>query len=1170
MRFDRLDLTFGRFQDYSLELAADGVHIVVGPNEAGKSTIRHAIAEFLYGIHPQTTYDFAFANKSDLRIGALLRGADGTTAEAVRHKRNKDPLVGDDDKPFDLAPFLGGTARRDFEEQFAIDHEELLRGGQALFEAKGDVARSLFETQSGARLNDVLKQLGEGMEALYKQRASLPALNAAIARHADAKSRFRAATLRVDQYEQQKARVDHAEKERERLEEEVGRLRGEHTRLERIQRVMPGLASHARLRADRDALTAAGPAVRRETGEQFASLLKRIEEADAAEAHAARRLERVTAAREELVVDRAVLDQAAEIDWLHGERRAVEEAATRAEDLHRQAAGLRAEADAAADGGDAAPGLATRIEECRTALTRLDADTERADKDVAKRTKQRDKATARLEQLVGSAAGTQPDRSDASVSVRTLRTLVQAADRKIADTLAARLQDVAGLADDLDRVRRRHALAEDTHDRPRPTADQVAAHRAELAETAAALAGHREQAAELTRDLDRRRRDLDLLLQAGAPPTEAELVRARERRDVTWQEIRTRLLAGPAGLAPADVLDVLIDEHQDAVDEADTLADRLRREAERTTTRLRLEIDIAADQDRLRVVDAELGGLNGRRAALDAAWAGLWQPSGLPAPDPAAAGDLLAGLDRARELADDLAAARADLELARTKAASTEAGLRTALPHLAADLDLAAVLAIADAELRDREKCLDTLQAAVEELTEAEQALADCAERRAAWTRDWEALLREHGLEGDPETVLALLADRAEAAARRAEAARDEADAAVLEARVAAFADRLTAARDACGADAAPQDVFSAADHLSQALETQRTAALKQADLAAQAEDFALEIGDAADRRAAAEEAVGRLLAEFGLADREALRDAVHRTADIADLDERIRDLEDSLGGHGVPLTALRAEVAAFEGDPDRLAVELEAAAIHLKALQQEFEDSIGVLAEQRTVLHDLDESAGAAAASEAASEELAAVVGQSEEYLRLYLAREVLETCMEQYRASNQDPVLARAEGYFRTLTGDRFDRLATDSDAKGRFVLRARRASGETVDVEAMSEGTRDQLYLALRLAALDRHADAGRPMPVLLDDVLMTFDDGRASAALRVADEIARRFQVIVFTHHPHVADLARDALPPGRAHVHRLPVAGRGAASGATVPAQSGALGENDPRDALPAD
>ena len=41
-------------------------------------------------------------------------------------------------------------------------------------------------------------------------------------------------------------------------------------------------------------------------------------------------------------------------------------------------------------------------------------------------------------------------------------------------------------------------------------------------------------------------------------------------------------------------------------------------------------------------------------------------------------------------------------------------------------------------------------------------------------------------------------------------------------------------------------------------------------------------------------------------------------------------------------------------------------------------------------------------------------------------------------------------------------------------------------------MSEGTRDQLYLALRLAALKLQRDPGVNLPVILDDVLMASDD------------------------------------------------------------------------------
>jgi uncharacterized protein YhaN len=64
---------------------------------------------------------------------------------------------------------------------------------------------------------------------------------------------------------------------------------------------------------------------------------------------------------------------------------------------------------------------------------------------------------------------------------------------------------------------------------------------------------------------------------------------------------------------------------------------------------------------------------------------------------------------------------------------------------------------------------------------------------------------------------------------------------------------------------------------------------------------------------------------------------------------------------------------------------------------------------------------------------------------------------------------------------------------------VLIGRRGRDE-VPVEGMSDGTRDQLYLALRIAALEQHFRANGPMPVVADDLLINFDDRRAAAALR----------------------------------------------------------------------
>ena len=77
-------------------------------------------------------------------------------------------------------------------------------------------------------------------------------------------------------------------------------------------------------------------------------------------------------------------------------------------------------------------------------------------------------------------------------------------------------------------------------------------------------------------------------------------------------------------------------------------------------------------------------------------------------------------------------------------------------------------------------------------------------------------------------------------------------------------------------------------------------------------------------------------------------------------------------------------------------------------------------------------------------------------------------------------------------------------------------------------MSEGTRDQLYLALRLAALELHLARNVALPFVADDLLVNFDDRRAAAALGCLADLSEHTQVLYFTHHRHLLDLAREAV------------------------------------------
>ena len=87
----------------------------------------------------------------------------------------------------------------------------------------------------------------------------------------------------------------------------------------------------------------------------------------------------------------------------------------------------------------------------------------------------------------------------------------------------------------------------------------------------------------------------------------------------------------------------------------------------------------------------------------------------------------------------------------------------------------------------------------------------------------------------------------------------------------------------------------------------------------------------------------------------------------------------------------------------------------------------------------------------------------------------------------------------------------------------LVARRSDGEQVPVAGLSEGTRDQLFLALRLALLE--CRTSEPLPFIGDDLLSSFDESRTLAMLRLLAAAGQQRQIILFTHHRHVVDLAR---------------------------------------------
>ncbi len=133
----------------------------------------------------------------------------------------------------------------------------------------------------------------------------------------------------------------------------------------------------------------------------------------------------------------------------------------------------------------------------------------------------------------------------------------------------------------------------------------------------------------------------------------------------------------------------------------------------------------------------------------------------------------------------------------------------------------------------------------------------------------------------------------------------------------------------------------------------------------------------------------------------------------------------------------------------------------------------------------------------------------------------QMLEHVRHDYEQHRQPETLQEASGYFRQLTGGLYTRVWTPL---ANDVLFVDREDGTSLAVESLSRGTREQLFLSVRLALVATFARRGIQLPMILDDVLVNYDERRAAVAAKVLCEFAAAgHQLLVFTCHEHILQI-----------------------------------------------
>ncbi|MDB5212135.1 MAG: double-strand break repair Rad50 ATPase [Myxococcaceae bacterium] len=583
-----------------------------------------------------------------------------------------------------------------------------------------------------------------------------------------------------------------------------------------------------------------------------------------------------------------------------------------------------------------------------------------------------------------------------------------------------------------------------------------------------------------------------------APPGAAELHTARAARDEAWARVREATASEPR--PDAQALAALGSTFERAVRDADAVADRMIVEADRVTTLARLRAQQTTLAEQRARVEVELAKARADRAMVDDEHERTWADAGIAPRAGRRLGlpEMRTWLTKHAQIVEAFAAVR-EAELDAEETSRTIAAARAELAAALVAIEGAAASAASKADARSLAELLDVATPRLESIESARRNAAEAARAIAK-------LEVQHD-------------------ERKAGAERDESALGETRARLTELVAPLGVASDADG-----EEILRALDALRElfGLEDQRA--------------------EAESRAAAAGTDATTFEHEAALAAAELAPDLVGLTAraivaELADRSRKAHAAEEQLAGIDAQLAELEDhviadDVRALVADADAAQRALEEVDAELEEVERDHTRKAQDLGGLEVGLEKMRRDTGAAEKASEAQEALARIRLVVERYARAKVGAFILGREIERYRAENQGPMLTKASQLFARLTLGHYTGVRAGYNDKDKPALKCVRDGNVEVDVEGLSEGTRDQLYLSLRLASLLRYADLAEPMPLVLDDVLIQFDDERSRAALEIIAELSTRMQVLFFTHHARLVELARAAVPASSLTIHEL--------------------------------
>jgi uncharacterized protein YhaN len=1156
-------IAYGPFTDTHLDLSAgqEGFHVIYGANEAGKSSALRALRHLFYGIPGQSPDNFLHSY-AKMRIGATVQSNDGEKLEFIRRKGRSNTLRQADDRTVIedaiLNHFLNGVDADLFETMFGIGYPELVRGGWEIVQGGGNLGQLIFSAGSGvANLREIQNELQSEADALFRPSGQKPKINAALSLMSKNRKEMRAAELPGQEWENHYQALQQAKGRINVVEKDLRQHQRKMHRLERIQEALPLIARRRELQKEhRDYEDAVR--LPDDFTAQRRDLTTRLEISKSDRDRSLKAIEAAETAIDGLKISDRVLVHSKQIEEVYQELGSQRKAARDRIKLETRKAGLRSEAreilrnlreDLTVDEAEQLrikKADTVRIQELGAAYERIVTRIESSRELVPRLTRQIAVLEKQLKNLgdprqigdLKSAVDQAREQIAAEKHSRTEWANIRTA-RKTLEVKLDKLPLWSGSLEELERLATPSLETVNTFEAKQSEAEQTCRQiKDELDRTRRSLA-------EISRQIEEMRLQQEV-------PTEDDLRKARDIRDHGWQLVLNRLDGKTLGeeevrlfineLSPADTLS---EAFQASLLQTDEIADRLRREADRVAGQAKLIADQTAADNQLADLAARLEAARKAEADLNSKWLELWQPAGITPNSPKEMQGWLRTHSALAEKATELRERTASADTLTMDISANIKSLSQILktlsePPAAGEITLGSLVKKArpiiekeQNHYRKQEQLSREIDQRTRELADVELKVKSSEEDLARWQQAWEKAVRPLGLEADaiPAQANAVMSELKELFDRLK-------DASILQKRIEGidrdanqYRKSVTRIAEKAARDLIHHTAEEATSELNSRLTRARKAESKRQALQDQLNKERHRFDNSVRAIDETETGLHGMCKEAGCSNYGELPDAEKRSvrrlqieADLKGVDERLLKLSGGATIDSFIKFALEVDPDGITDDIARLAEGIE----KLNSDKSELDQTIG---REENELSKMDGNARAAELAEDIQIQLGGLEYDIEQYARLKIASRVLNQAIERYRDKSQGPILNRASGLFHQITGGSFDGVRADFDDNGSpMLVGVRSAGGEIVPVDGMSDGTADQLYLALRLAGLEDYLAKNEPIPFIVDDILIKFDDARATATLKALSELSSKTQILFFTHHRHLVELAKLACDP----------------------------------------